>query len=321
MKKILLTILVLTLISSFIDENKKPTLRWGLIGIKNELVVDETEITVGEWLEYVYYKNPTKIRNYVSLGNISLSKLTLQEENYLIRNIDTSNAFPDRTILQERSLNYLFQNGNKKRLISYSGLNGRIVIPVDSLAYKQNKTRVINDIILPISGITYQQALDFCLWRSKLDSLKFKNIHQKSTTSIENIKKEFYVFELPNKEEFKKFNCNKDSLSLKGFSNFNYKNSFPKKNKPPYSYTGKNLIQPWLSLYQNNSKAFSKRIFSSLDHVQGNVAEMSKEKGICFGGSYLHHAKKSYAGIAIEYKKPEIWLGLRCVGKKLTVAY
>ena len=317
MNKFLSLLFVLSLLS-FSDNKSKPTTKWGMCGIGKELVVDETEITVGEWLEYIYYQDPTKINKYV-LGNVSNKKISNPEKNYLKRIITNSTLFPDSLIMKQRKLSYLFNNSSIKKLISNAGLNGRILIPVDSITYVKNINKVLRDKLLPISGISYNQAISFCKWRSKLDSLSFKKRYNLNSSAIDSVLSEYYTYHLPSKEEFIRFNCNKDSLSNKGYSNFNYIRSIPKKNKPPYLYTGKDLIQPWFNLYQNDGIIFSKNRFSHLDHIQGNVAEMSNIKGISYGGSYLHPAKQSYAGVPIKYDSPQIWLGFRCVGKKLVI--
>lgn len=51
--KIFLLILSLLLLFSFKLTENKSTLRWGLIGERHQLVVDETEILVIEYLEFV----------------------------------------------------------------------------------------------------------------------------------------------------------------------------------------------------------------------------------------------------------------------------
>ena len=65
MKKTLPIALILLLLS-FTKEKEIVTLKYGMIGIKNELVVDETEITVGEWLEFISYQDHFAVKKYLS---------------------------------------------------------------------------------------------------------------------------------------------------------------------------------------------------------------------------------------------------------------
>ena len=37
-----------------------------MVGIGKELVVDEIEITVGEWLDYIYYQDQLVVNKYIS---------------------------------------------------------------------------------------------------------------------------------------------------------------------------------------------------------------------------------------------------------------
>ena len=319
MKKIL-PIALISLVLSFTNEKEMVTLKYGMIGIKNELVVDETEITVGEWLEFISYQDHLAVKKYLS-GFVNIRSTTPLEKEHIKTSINNTDLLPELSILKQRNLSYLFEKKSTKKLISNAGINGSPLIPVDSLIYSKNVNRVLRDIKLPISGITYNQAINFCKWRTKLDSLKFKQRYNLEISDIDSVKGEYYSYHLPSKEEFIKFNCNKDSLSQKGYSNFNYLNSIPKRNKPPYIHTGKDLIQPWFNLYQNDGKTFSKNRYSNLDHIQGNVAEMSNVKGISYGGSYLHPANQSYAGVPTKYDSTQIWLGFRCVGKKLVITH
>jgi hypothetical protein len=54
-----------------------------------------------------------------------------------------------------------------------------------------------------------------------------------------------------------------------------------------------------------------------LYNLRGNAAEMTSEKGIAFGGSYLHRANCSYVNDFQKYESSEEWLGFRCVAVKI----
>lgn len=42
------------------------TLKYGMIGVKNKFVVDEIEITVGEWLEFISYQDHLAVKKHLS---------------------------------------------------------------------------------------------------------------------------------------------------------------------------------------------------------------------------------------------------------------
>lgn len=165
-------------------------------------------------------------------------------------------------------------------------------------------------LTLPITGVSYEQAIAFCNWRSNYEKLNYKF---KLESGLIHSGSEFYSFTLPTKDEFAMYNTNLDSISKKGkklFSTFNCKDCLRKSDtKYPFSEYG---IKPVEAFYKSslNAKYRPKEfIFSGLKNVQGNVAEMSIVKRESLGGSYFHFAKQSYNGETIHYDSPEPWLG------------
>jgi len=185
------------------------------------------------------------------------------------------------------------------------------------LKMKSQKATLYRLLTLPITGVSYEQAIAFCNWRNYYEKLNYKF---KFESGLIDSSSEFYSFTLPTKEEFAMYNTNLDSISKTGkkvFSNFNYKDCLRKSvTKYPFSEYG---IEPVEAFYKPslNAKYRPKEfIFSGLKNVQGNIAEMSIIKGESLGGSYFHFAKQSYNSGTIHFDSPELWLGFRCIGRK-----
>lgn len=143
----------------------------------------------------------------------------------------------------------------------------------------------------PVVGISYEQALAFCKWRTERVK-QFIHLGYKKEWEIE--------YRLPSKKEWEMIH----------FPNWN-----PSKNSPKFNlrdtanlysvnYDGCNFTNPIKSSEKNVFKIYN---------LIGNVAEMVQEKNICKGGSWKHLPSESFPGNDIFYQKPEAWLGFRCV--------
>ncbi len=228
MKRIQIIILLI-LIFGFKTDSNKTTLRWGLVGVKGKMVVDETEILVIEWLEYVFYNNLDNFPSYIE--NTSLKKEDLSnEESLLLLNYKISNKLiPDSLILNKQPYKFLFNNSKHRKLVEIrDGLKGSICIPIDSVGLSK-VSNIINLVLLPITGITYEQAQSFINWRNDLEKHRYK--HYKRTLCDFEKHIEFYQFSLPSIKEYSLYNLNADSLFIKKrsiYSNYNYKNATQK---------------------------------------------------------------------------------------------
>jgi formylglycine-generating enzyme required for sulfatase activity len=148
----------------------------------------------------------------------------------------------------------------------------------------------------PITGITYEQAEEFCKWRTKV---------------LGNGKIEF---RLPSESEWKNFaviglspdekkNGYRDSIYSNGCPMYNYK----------YSNPCERFLNAGLELpRQIGVVRFMKDKNGAFD-VFGNVSEMTNIKGIAKGGNYKTFANQSNVDSIQKYNKPEIWLGFRCI--------
>jgi len=151
----------------------------------------------------------------------------------------------------------------------------------------------------PVVGITYEQAIVYCKWRT-----------ERVKTNL-TIKKDFihhnFEYRLPTKTEWEKLaetssnflrnngknpkgqhqlNCiNTDSIEIKG---------------PPFP----DVTAPVTSYWPNNF---------GLYNMLGNVSEMVLEKGISKGGSWRNKLEDCRIGKDHNYEKANPFTGFRCV--------
>lgn len=161
----------------------------------------------------------------------------------------------------------------------------------------------------PVVGISYEQALDYCNWRTKVVNtammVKAGKLKWEADLNIEpEIKCEY---RLPTKTEW-------EAMSLLGF-NEKTQREIAKKKTPPYnlintyspegvSNDNADVTAPTYSYYGN---------LLGIYNLTGNVAEMTSTKGICKGGSWRHTLQESNSLKDIPYETPKAWLGFRCV--------
>ncbi len=312
------TILFLTHLTTNGQDKKSPVLNgmWGLINYGDTIFIDETEIKVGEWLDYVYYHNPYDYPNYVRCKKLSETEM----EKIKAQKIESS-LLPDIGVLKNISASYIFNGCKNCELITFSSVSSKAELPfdADSLKNKESKTRLVKYLNTPITGITYEQATKFCEWRTIVDSLRYGQPPKEKDYGYIYVSVghgESFIFSLPTPEEFDRLNPNQDSIANKKgiIASYNYKNA-------KYSDSKKEIVKNKECGHQLNEWIF----FSSINHtgwkpstinMQGNASEMTSIKGIAKGGSYYQYATESKKGINNNYTKQEAWLGFRCVAKR-----
>ena len=149
---------------------------------------------------------------------------------------------------------------------------------------------------LPITGISYEQAIRFCEWRTQVNPE-----HNCS-------------YRLPTEQEFKEINLKgfKDSEKEAGLrdSMFNTKCQCISFN---YKVIDCNDIKSkeWMNKLMGVAYFFSD--MNGVYDLQGNVSEMTMTKGVSKGGNYTLFAAQAHPDSTQYYAKPEKWLGFRCV--------
>lgn len=158
----------------------------------------------------------------------------------------------------------------------------------------------------PVVGITYEQAVAFCEWRSRMVNWLYNQDPRQNPYPNKK-----YHYRLPTIEEW-------ESAA----------NKFNNINAIPYGYNsvkgdislicdtvlGRGLKINRIDNYTTNSKnRIENKHLYDLYNMIGNVSEITATKGIAKGGNFLLPLDSCTAKSYQTYTKPEVWLGFRCV--------
>ena len=150
----------------------------------------------------------------------------------------------------------------------------------------------------PVVGISYQQAVAFCKWRTERVKSYFNMQHKKSIV-IE------YRLPTLNEWEYLTQNAFHETIIDKNTNKVNSNLKISLTDTAILRNTkNRDIFVPIKSLSSN---------YFGIYNMIGNVAEMVSEKNICKGGSWMHLKEASRPGKNIEYEQPQAWLGFRCV--------
>lgn len=152
----------------------------------------------------------------------------------------------------------------------------------------------------PVVGISYEQAKNYCKWRT--ERVKTFLIVKKD------FKHQNFEYRLPTKAEWEILAetssniLNNNGKNEKGiyYLNFQHHTATGDCSSPD----NPDVTAPVKSYYKNSF---------GLYNMLGNVAEMVNEKGICKGGGWRNRIEECRVGKDLEYIKPTAWLGFRCV--------
>jgi formylglycine-generating enzyme required for sulfatase activity len=167
-----------------------------------------------------------------------------------------------------------------------------------------------NCLYHPITGITFEQAVNFCKWRTKIINENEMFSSDKSTVT----------FRLPTEEEWTNFakrglaevelkNGSRDSTVIPKKKNSSCKNC------PVYNYKILNSCGNWPNSQILNVGSFVPDKNGFYDTF-GSISEMTSKKGIAKGGNFMLFASQCSPDSIQIYNKPEKWLGFRCIAIK-----
>lgn len=140
----------------------------------------------------------------------------------------------------------------------------------------------------PVVGISYEQALSFCKWRTEMVKLFYARTYHKGLK---------FCYRLPHREEWE---------MIAQMDNWKIRDSSQSLLNRSSTSISSSASAP------SNIYSYKKNPFG-LYNLIGNVSEMISEKGLAKGGSWTHEAEKARTGKNQEYSGPQNWLGFRCV--------
>jgi formylglycine-generating enzyme required for sulfatase activity len=152
----------------------------------------------------------------------------------------------------------------------------------------------------PVIGISYEQAIAYCKWRTE----RVKNY----LTIKNDFKNQNFEYRLPSKVEWERLAetsstfLSNNGKNEKGIYLLNCVNPLP--NGDCMTKENADVTAPVKSYNKNQI---------GLYNILGNVAEMVQEKGISKGGGWKNSLEQCRVGFDAEYTKPNAWLGFRCV--------
>jgi formylglycine-generating enzyme required for sulfatase activity len=168
-------------------------------------------------------------------------------------------------------------------------------------------------------GITKEQAVNFCKWRSIIVN---EHIHKNHKKIAKNYTIEIN-YRLPTEKEWKLIaqDTNENPLGFKEFEG-KMKQSHQQREHtnckmlsdsagyvmPEKRFKGSFKVER-MPVYIFSYPCNEYGIFNTI----GNVAEMIQEEGIAKGGSWFHTLEESAIKERQTYTKPTAWLGFRCV--------
>lgn len=161
----------------------------------------------------------------------------------------------------------------------------------------------------PAVGMSYEQAVAYCKWRSdRVNELFYVKENKLKLHPDSNYNySEIVRYRLPSKQEWERF-------AAAGFDKKTLKKA-KKKDFDLYNYyktdttnlaTSMDLTAPVISYFPDKNGAYN---------LLGNVAEMIDEKGIAKGGSYIHSKEEINFQNDIKYDVPTCFIGFRCVAE------
>lgn len=157
----------------------------------------------------------------------------------------------------------------------------------------------------PVVGISYDQALAYCQWRSEVVNV--------SISRSKNLKAGNVLYRLPSRQEWELIEGNGAEVFYRKNEVVCVKNT---KDERMYrvNYQTRCYINDSISssIYTSAVASFAKNRFRMYNMI-GNVSEMVQEKGVSKGGSWKHFLEECRVGRNISYTRPEAWLGFRCV--------
>jgi hypothetical protein len=276
MKNLIKKFIVLALVLIIVSISRFSNAQFaGTTKLDDNIYFEITEVEIGAWLSYYSW--------------------VLENEGYFaaLKVMPDSNAFEPEVwkFIRTKSAVYDERRTSSGQPIGFFNKECK-----SSKKYGKKLSSVPGScayVSLPITGITYEQAVAYCEWKTKVQG------GNKVT------------YRLPTDEEWKKFAINglseiekakglRDSMNTKNCNLFNYKIVCNCNKELTQGITGIAMFEP------NKNGAYD---------IFGNVSEMTSIKGHSKGGNFTIFAKQCHPDSVQYYIKPESWLGFRCIAE------
>jgi formylglycine-generating enzyme required for sulfatase activity len=297
------------------------------IEIERGIFLEETELMNAHYLEYLQF-----------LAQDS-SLQTIQK------------AYPDTSIfgsahyqrfLKSEKKFYTFHN---KRISFHKKLEHDTILQTSSslsnwfqyFSLEENKNH-------PLVGITYEQALEYCAWRSAHTNFYFAQMlaNNKRYQSFKH-KKVTFTYRLPTAEEWEKaaaaglnpeiYPYGLKDIYVEPHIQYNVREIYLRLNKSKSKKEIKQAIKihekkdsvlrivcadkisPFFDFKKEGPDFIYQAIPNKLGfyHMSGNVAEMTSTKGIAKGGSFQHPLQECTISKNNPYSNASTWLGIRLI--------
>lgn len=164
----------------------------------------------------------------------------------------------------------------------------------------------------PVIGISYEQAVQYCKWRTERVKELFKT---KQLTDKKNVYPSNFEYRLPTKEEWEAAAKIGYSEKTKKLLETKHKGqllaNLRRKLEDNVVVAGNptqnaDVTAPVKSYWPNAAGCYN---------LIGNVAEMINQQGLAKGGSWISNPNEIDIEKEITYTKPTAWLGFRCVAE------
>ncbi len=263
-KKTIISLAFTIILSLQVFSKEKHPFRTTEIG--DSIYLDETEIDIGSWLSYYTW--------ILEHDGIQAAEKVL----------------PDSTLVLPEVWEYIRTPSTKKMNLLGNYTYQPIGYFEKGCMGNSRKCPLIN---YPVTGVSYEQVIAFCKWRTKVNG-RGKLVYRLPTP------KEWTDIVYQDLLETEKTKGLQDTI-------------VPEKWCPTFNYftTCDCEISDEVGIL-NISGYWAPRRLHAFD-LFGNVAEMTSEKGIAKGGSYINYAKQCHPDSVQHYTKPEAWLGFRCI--------
>jgi formylglycine-generating enzyme required for sulfatase activity len=184
-------------------------------------------------------------------------------------------------------------------------------IPDTSITCSQQVNRLTHPAYRwqPVVGISYEQAVRFCEWRSVVASEVYNEAHPAPAGLYWQ-----FTYRLPTIKEWEKAAAGGLDVSLYPYGLtrlFDIASTEPVRMRPP---------KPLINYRDHKTKLFSLKKIDAyapnglgIYQMIGNVAEMTATQGIAKGGSWRHRKGACKIRKSQRYFAPDNWLGFRAI--------